>query len=258
MSSQRLTAAGKTDTGRVRSLNEDAFLLENELELALVADGMGGHGAGDMASNMAVEVVSDFIYEYDPDFIEGAGGGQVTNRSEQPSIAPDVLQAAVNTANNKMYQINCTNNHREGTGMGSTLVGLWLMENEDRAAIFHVGDSRVYLLRGGKLRQCTKDHSVYQEWLDSGREGAPPKRNIISRALGPWPKVEVDVRFHDLAKGDLFLLCTDGLTDMVDDQAIEDILLKQSDPERGCRALVEEANRNGGVDNITAVLARID
>lgn len=264
-SSLRFSVAGLTDTGLKRSLNEDAFFLDQGLQLALVADGMGGHEAGDVASGLVIEVISDFIYEYDPEFIEQPAGpdtegpaGPAGQTADAPSIAPNVIQGAVKTANTKIYQINLTRGHRDGTGMGSTFVGLWLLENENRAAVFHVGDSRVYLFRDGKLRQSTKDHSLYQEWLDHGSEGPAPKRNMISRALGPWPNVEADVDILNVISGDQFLLCTDGLSDMVDDQTIEKTLLAHSDMDAACKVLVDLANENGGVDNITVALTRID
>lgn len=277
-SSQGMAFVGVTDTGKKRSLNEDSFFLDDGLQLALVADGMGGHEAGDVASNLVVEVVSDFIYEFDPAFMEqppglenandpvaidsrpgteagppdaGAGAGKII------SIAPAVIRAAVKTANNKIFQINCARNHREGTGMGATLVGLWRIENENRVAVFHVGDSRAYLFRDETLRQYTKDHSLYQQWLDGGSQGPAPKKNVVSRALGPWSAVDVDVSLYDLVSGDRILLCSDGLTDMVDDQAIERTLRDHSDLNAACRALVDLANRNGGVDNITAILAGV-
>lgn len=248
----RMTAAGLTDIGRLRDLNEDGFLIEDELGLLLVTDGMGGHQAGDVASRMAGEVFSDFIYEYDPEMFSptAAGDGPLS------AIAGAVIQGAVANANRKIHDANRHDNLLEGSGMGTTVAGLWVMAEEARVAVFHVGDSRLYRYRGGRLECLTRDHSLRQEWRDGGCQGEPPKRNVITRALGPWPEVTADVSLHELSSGDMFLACTDGLTTMVEDDAIERRLDGAPDLEAACRGLVAMANDNGGKDNITVVLGR--
>jgi protein phosphatase len=272
-----MAVAGLTDVGRERDHNEDGYLIDEALALLLVADGMGGHAMGEVASKTAIETIADVIYEHDPELFSAATladpgsadnptepcDGSTTARDpddttvdEDPTYALGVIQTALANSNRKINEMNRARNFPEGSGMGTTIVGLWRLENDQQAIIFHVGDSRVYRYRSGRLVQLTRDHTLYQEWLDDGGHGVPPNRNIITRAIGPSPEVEVDASVQYLVKGDVFLLCSDGLTGMMDDDVIEQTLRSHSDLAAICEALVRLANDGGGTDNITVTLAR--
>ncbi|MDQ2102408.1 PP2C family protein-serine/threonine phosphatase [Azospirillum isscasi] len=253
-----MIAAGQTDVGRVRSRNEDSFHLDPALGLALVCDGMGGHAGGDIASRTAAEGVATVI---------AAHGRRAEASSKTPSAAEEERAAAdaallaryaVVAANRRIHAQNRQRGFAEGRGMGTTLVGLWRVPGTGRVVVFHAGDSRLYRLRDGELRLLTRDHSLYQLWLDNGRRGPAPHRNIIVRALGTGEQVEPDVAIHDLAPDDLYLLCSDGLSGVVPEGVIQRLLTQQPPPaaEDACARLIDLANGAGGPDNVTIVLAR--
>ncbi|MBF0307537.1 MAG: serine/threonine-protein phosphatase [Alphaproteobacteria bacterium] len=237
-------AAGLTDVGRRRSLNEDCWRMEPELGLFLVADGLGGHQAGEVASRLALETIVDALRRRDLDDLLGGDDG---GRSE-------AVKAAVAEANGRIRHENDRLGHGEDS-MGTTVVGL-LLETPEQAVIFHVGDSRIYRLRDGRLEQMTRDHSLHQQWLDGGGGGAEPKKNVILRALGPFPEAEAEVAAVPTRPGDVWLLCSDGLTGMVEDDEIAKIIATHPNLESACQALIDAANDAGGKDNITAVLVR--
>jgi PPM family protein phosphatase len=245
--------AGGTDVGRVRSQNEDSFQIDRDLGLILVADGMGGHIGGDIASRTAIEAVNDYILEYEP--IEDA-----RDPSDPHSIDSfiEIARTAVYRANQRIVGLNRERGLPEGRGMGTTIVGLWLPDGLSKAIVFHVGDSRLYRFRAGRLDQITRDHSLYQAWVDAGRSGDPPNRNIIMRALGIVDEIEVDISVQRILAGDIFLLCSDGLNGMVPDDTIIDILdeVPGTGIDSAWRRLIQEANDHGGKDNVTVVLAR--
>ncbi|WP_029006773.1 PP2C family protein-serine/threonine phosphatase [Azospirillum halopraeferens] len=247
--SLHLVSAGRTDVGRTRSRNEDCFGLRPEIGLALVCDGMGGHAGGDVASRTTVDAITEFVEEF--------------AAQARPLSAVDdavaIIRSAVDLANRRLLALNRDRGFPVGRGMGTTLVGLWHMAGLDKAVVFHAGDSRLYRLRGSDLRQVTRDHSLYQVWLDSGARGPAPQRNIIIRALGTAPDTEADVAVLDLRMGDVLLLCTDGLTGMVPDSVIADVLSAAggTDPAAACSRLVDLANDAGGHDNVTVVLSRV-
>jgi len=245
--------AGSTDVGRTRTHNEDSFEIDTDLKLLLVADGMGGHIGGDIASKTAIEAINDFILEYEPE----PGSNGLAGAAGFDSYA-SIVRTAAHRANHRIVGMNQERGLPENRGMGTTIVGLWLPEGLDRAVIFHTGDSRVYRLRNGYLTQLTKDHSLYQAWVDNGRYGDPPNRNIIMRALGMIHDVESDVSVEPVENNDIFLLCSDGLTGMVSDDTIIDILSEtpRLPLEEACSRLILEANRNGGKDNVTVILAQ--
>ncbi len=238
-----LEFAGVTDVGKVRARNEDSFDIRREARLALVCDGMGGHAGGDIASRTAVAAIVEFVSS------AGAVG---------PGQSVATIRDAVASANQRLVSLNQQRGFPEGRGMGTTVVGLWLpaIGGSDMAVIFHAGDSRLYRLRAGVLRQLTRDHSLYQLWLDGGGQGQAPHRNIIVRALGTMTDVEPEVAVQPVLAGDLFLLCSDGLTSMADDDEITAILRQTDDLEVATRSLVDLANGKGGHDNVTVVLVR--
>lgn len=262
--------AGLSDVGRSRSRNEDSFDINREARLALVCDGMGGHAGGDIASKTSVETIIDFIYEFepeevvdDPDEVDDAefGDGEQTI-SERAITDPNVgrsiatIRAAVQLANRRLIALNQEKGFPEGRGMGTTVVGLWQVEKTDKVVIFHAGDSRLYRLRDGEMRQLTRDHSLYQAWLDNGSQGQPPHRNIIVRALGTLRDVEPEVSLQTVCPNDLFLLCSDGLSSMAPDEVIAPFLQAGGDLPAMAKRLVDMANERGGHDNVTVVLAR--
>ncbi len=237
-----LRTAAHTDVGLRRPGNEDRFAIDPELGLSLVADGMGGHSAGQVASALAAAAVVTSLQERK---------GGATSASEK-------LRGAIEDANRAIY--SAARQNPEYTGMGTTLVAL-LVEG-DRGALAHVGDSRAYRVRSGRIRQLTDDHSIVGELLrrheisaDDAREH--PHRHVLTRALGVRGHVQPDLAELTLARGDLFVLCSDGLTNHLEDHEIAK-LSSSDDLDVGCVALIELANRRGGEDNITVVLARCE
>jgi protein phosphatase len=226
-------SAARTDPGRKRLRNEDAFVLAPPL--FAVADGMGGAQAGEVASKLAAAALE----ETDP----GALGGE------------ERIVSLVNEANRRVHERS--NSDPATSGMGTTMT-VALVEGS-HVAFGHVGDSRAYLFRDGKIGQLTEDHSLVNELLKSGKLSPKeadrhPQRSVITRAVGTDPDVDVDTFTIEAKEGDIFLLCSDGLTDMVDDEAIHAALQKsREDLEQAARTLVEAANRGGGEDNITVV-----
>ncbi|TWA81150.1 protein phosphatase [Azospirillum brasilense] len=254
-----MIAAGQTDVGRVRSRNEDSFHLDPARGLAVICDGMGGHAGGDIASRTAVEVVAAVLASQD--HADGTASGGTLSPLEEERAAAEAattVRTAVAAANRRINTLNRQRGFAEGRGMGTTLVGLWRVPGTGRIVVFHAGDSRLYRLRDGELRPLTRDHSLYQVWLDNGRRGQAPQRNIIVRALGTGEQVEPDIAVHDLRPDDLYLLCSDGLTGIVPEGVIQRILTQQPPPtaEDACARLIDLANGAGGPDNITLILAR--
>jgi serine/threonine protein phosphatase PrpC len=229
--------AHKTDTGRQRQANEDSYYAK--APLFAVADGMGGAQAGEVASRIAAGA-----FERGPRNVDATAEGQ--------------LEEIAQKANREIHRLAQEDSSR--AGMGTTLTAAML--RDDEVAFGHVGDSRAYLLRDGHLKRLTKDHSLVEELRRQGRlteEQAEehPQRSIITRALGPEPSVNVDTMTFPARDGDVFLLCSDGLTTMVSDEEIRDILVNSKNLRAAVNRLVEAANRGGGRDNITAVAFRV-
>jgi len=236
----RAEAYGLSDVGRRRESNEDAFLVDARSDLYIIADGMGGYAAGEVASRIAVDSLKEVL--------SGPHDGKAAVR----------LQDAVQEANARICDSQAQADQRQ---MGTTLVAM-VVENE-RAIIGHVGDSRAYLLREGALRRLTSDHSWVNEQVKLGLlsdEAAQrhPMRNIVTRALGSRTEATAELREEGIRPGDVFLLCSDGLNTMVPDPEIEAILQRSGvDPERACRELVSRANERGGEDNTTVVVVHV-
>lgn len=263
-------AVGVTDIGRQRKHNEDHMLLRPELELFVVADGMGGHNAGDIASRLATASIRNF-YEatLDGALPEGALG----EGHESLSAGGQRLAAAIRKANRDVFEISST--YRQHHGMGSTVVAAALdhggvgdgaHDDDDGGVrtlhIGHVGDSRCYRLRGGELELLTHDHSLINDALALKPDLTPEElarlpKNIITRALGMREEVKVDVRSVEVQPGDVYLLCSDGLSGLVDEPEMALILDGVSDLREAAEQLVSMANDNGGNDNISALLVRI-
>jgi len=238
---------GMTDVGRRRESNEDAFLEDDALGLYAVADGMGGHAAGEVASRLAIETLLDAVQRTRP--------GNAT----PPEEVGRVLREAIEQANRSIC--SSVEGRDEWRGMGTTLVALVAAGSD--AIIGHVGDSRAYVLRDGSLKRLTSDHSWVNEQVKMGLltdEDAQrhPYRNIVTRALGNREQVEVDLLRESIRPGDVFLLCSDGLNTMLgDDQIREQLRRHVGDPRSACEALVDAANARGGEDNTTVVVVEI-
>jgi protein phosphatase len=244
-------AFGLTDVGRKRKHNEDAYLVDAERGLFVVADGMGGHAAGEVASRITVESMQEFIAASD----DSTDSSWPFGHGNRASSGGNRLTAAVEKANEKVMRAVAS--RPELKGMGTTVVAA-LVEAE-RATLVHVGDSRAYLFRDGELRRLTDDHSWVQEQVNAGilsedEAKSHPLKNVVTRALGGSPHVSVDLIEVPLRPGDRFLLCSDGLTGMVVDEEIHEFFLAEPVPEAAVRRLVELANERGGVDNITAIV----
>jgi PPM family protein phosphatase len=243
---------GITDVGRQRQHNEDAYLVDDEIHLYLVADGMGGHAAGEVASRLAVETISEFIVHTVED-----DGTWPHEYNEQFSRNTNRLLSAMIIANTRL--IEAMKQDARLRGMGTTVVACLLDEN--RASIAHVGDSRAYLIRQEGLSRITSDHSWVFEQVRAGmlteaEAEKHPLRNVITRALGGGNSVVPEAAEIDLEEGDLLLLCSDGLTGMVSEEDILRIVTEHESLDEACRTLVDRANEQGGNDNITAVLVR--
>ncbi len=247
-----------TDRGLVREHNEDRIGSNLDVGLAILADGMGGLNAGEVASAMAVELISFELAQVLPNLEVVEGNGASGHGLESIAVKRAVDQA-VKKANETIYQV--AQSQPQCAGMGTTLVVILLYDNH--ITIAHVGDSRLYRLRKGTFEQVTVDHSLIQELVDRGfytREEArhSANKNIVTRAIGIAPSVEVEVQEQGARLGDLFLMCSDGLNDMVMDEDIQRIIeLYEDDLEAAAQALVDTANANGGRDNISVILAKV-
>ena len=249
-------AAGLSDVGLQREHNEDSFCILSEHRLFVVADGMGGHRAGDVASRMATMEISAFFDASDID-------GNEWPTEDDSRLTPDQnrLVSAVKLANQRIFQASIRN--RSVQGMGTTVVGALFVREDRKIHIAHVGDSRAYRVRTGGITQLTRDHSLLNDYLlvmpnltDEQKERLPT--NVITRALGMQDAVAVDLYFEDVEPGDVYVLCSDGLNGMVSDERILDIVHSAgSDVETAAITLISQANQNGGEDNITVVVVQI-
>ncbi len=251
----RVIAAGRTDVGLQREHNEDSFVLLDQHGLFVVADGMGGHRSGDVASRLATDTISSFFnttaredatwpFHYDPTL----------------SAEENRLITGIKIANKSIYEHGFRS--RDHQGMGTTVVGMLFSPAARRIYIGHVGDSRCYRVRDDQITQLTQDHSLLNDWLrampelpESQRSEVP--RNVITRALGMSDSVQVDVTIDDPQPGDVYVLCSDGLSSMMKDDEILAIVKESASPEEAVQRLIEGANAHGGEDNVTTIVARV-
>ena len=252
--SQALQSASLTDPGRVRDHNEDCIESRPDIGLFVLADGMGGYNAGEVASGMATSLISDGLQEtWDPRTLAGKG------RDDTKSLSEQLIKDQVARANSAIF--TTSQNNPECAGMGTTLVVTLFFDNFMTVA--HIGDSRLYRLRGESMEQVTRDHSLLQEQLDSGlitpeEAKLSQNKNLVTRALGIDPSVEPEVHVYEAQPDDTYLLCSDGLSDMVEDEEIRLTLITlKSNPNLTVQQLVQAANDNGGRDNISAMLIRV-
>ena len=239
--------AALTDPGRVRVNNEDTIACDASLGLVLLADGMGGYNGGEVASGMAIALLQASFGRW----LAHAGP------NAHPKAVRRALQAGTDEANAAILEAGCANSQLQG--MGTTLV--LAAFGRQRAIVGHIGDSRCYRLRGDRFELLTRDHSLLQEQLDAGaitpeQAVLSPHRNLVTRALGIERHVELEMHEHSVQAGDLYLLCSDGLSEMVPDAQLFTLLLQNIDLSRKATLLVAAANENGGRDNISVVLAR--
>jgi len=251
--SLRVEVAGETNVGMKRTHNEDNFSIVEESGLYIVADGMGGHASGEIASKMAVDSMREFfaLTANDPErtwpYKMDRSKGYEENR----------LVTGIKLANLRIFE-SAQNDARQ-RGMGTTIVALFAVE--DGVYLAHVGDSRVYRLRDDRLEQLTEDHSLLNDYIKMKRLTPEeianfPHKNVIVRALGMKDTVKVDTRLEQPRAGDIYLLCSDGLSGPVSDSDMHDVLAGTRDLKTAASRLISRANQNGGPDNVTVVLAR--
>ena len=240
-----LKVGARSDVGMIRSGNEDNFFAEADERrgVFVVADGMGGHAAGEVASEMAVQIVARNLL----------GLATVLDRA-----AAEKLEQAMRDANRAIYDRMLAEVDKQGMGTPASVLVL----SDNQFLIGQIGDSRIYLLRDGALTQLTKDHSYVQEQVDAGlltpeQARYHPYSNVITRCVGASESVEADIYEGEMKPGDVFLLASDGLTGMVDDRRLQAMLLARSGPGRIVDALIAEANGRGGLDNITAIVIQV-
>ena len=250
----RLRFVGLTDTGKVREHNEDTIAFDADIGLLVLADGMGGYNAGEVASGIAVKTIVNLVREQ----VE-LQDLNVQDRESGLSRPTIILRDAIHRANKIIYQTARTQPQCEG--MGTTVVAALFFDN--RVTIAHVGDSRLYRQRSDKLKQVTMDHSLLQELVDRGfyspeEAQRAANKNYVTRALGVEPEVEVEVQETGVQKGDFFALCSDGLSDMVEDDDIHlTISTFSANLDTVAKQLIQLANDNGGRDNVSVVMAHV-
>jgi len=239
----------RTDPGLARENNEDSVSIDEPTRLGVLADGMGGYNAGEIASGMSTSFIKSEL-------------GRWLSQAGRHANAREVRRAmeiCVDNANRSIF--NAANSNPQYSGMGTTLVvGVF---QDHRLMLGHIGDSRCYRLRGPDFAQITKDHSLLQEQLDAGlitpeQAAVSNNKNLVTRALGVEDAVLLEVHEHRVEPGDIYLMCSDGLSDMIDDQAIAVILLAEGTLEEKAVRLIDAANANGGRDNISVLLAQAD
>jgi len=235
------------DPGRARSNNEDSVALDNDVALAVLADGMGGYNAGEVASNMATSFIRTELGRWLREAQSHASDAEVRR----------AMDICVDNANRAIF--NAANSNPQYAGMGTTLVVAVFREN--RLLVGHVGDSRAYRLRAGRLQQISRDHSLLQEQIDAGlitpeQAAFSANKNLVTRAVGVEDTVLLETHQHDVQPGDTYLMCSDGLSDMLDDASIGQVLLAHDSLTAASQALIDAANDAGGKDNISVVLVR--
>ena len=252
----RAIAAGLSDVGLQREHNEDSYVVLKEYDLFVVADGMGGHRAGDVASKLATETISEFFKSTANDDVTWPFHFD-TNLSEEENR----LLTGIRVANRQIFERSTRS--REYHGMGTTVVGAMFSPRKGRIYIGHVGDSRCYRVREGRIQLMTRDHSLINDYLlampdltEEQRSELP--KNVITRALGMQDQVVVDLQHDEPGPGDVYILCSDGLSGMVTDDEIEKIVVQNPDIRDACTKLIASANGHGGEDNVTAVLIKIE
>ncbi len=251
----RLNIIGKTDKGKKRKKNEDSYFYDSDLGFMIVADGMGGHASGEVASQLATKLCVE-------QFRRALKTGQVPVQNHvpvKPGMDPRtaILGDCIKFSNHAVFEAGQTEANRN---MGTTMVAAYWLDG--KLAIGHVGDSRLYVIRNGVITQCTNDHSFIQEQIDRGyikpeEAEKSEMRNMLTRSVGVKEDVDVDLKEIQLTPGDFVLLCSDGLTKMLDDEQIASVIIERNQPQLIVNELIDRANEAGGLDNVTAVVAHI-
>ncbi len=249
----KIAAYGLTDVGRKRTKNEDSFLINEKLSLYVVADGMGGHSGGEFASRMSISTIEEVIkgLEDDPE------ATVISGVNSEDADFGERLRYAVEMASSRIYDRSLYDSALKG--MGTTTVAA--LFDKGQVYVANVGDSRAYLLHANKLSQVTLDHSIVSEQIQAGvisREEAKKHKlkNIITRSVGYQETVDIDIKNFDVHMGDKILLCSDGLSNMIDEIELEQILVNMPIRE-ACKKLIERANENGGDDNISVIITEV-
>ena len=250
----RAFASGMTDVGLQRDHNEDSYAVLQEFDLFIVADGMGGHRAGDVASRLATDSITEF-------FRSTANDDATWPIHFDANLTEDEnrLLSGIMVANRRIFERSIRS--RECAGMGTTVVSAVFSRRRNRIYVGHVGDSRAYRVRGGTIQQLTRDHSLINDYLMAMPElteeqRAELPRNVITRALGMQDSVAIDLMSDEPHLGDVYILCSDGLSGMLTDEQIRDIIASSQDTSEMCRRLIAKANELGGEDNITVLAIR--
>ena len=249
----KIIITGLTDQGLVRDHNEDSIGSDPNLGLVVLADGMGGHKGGEVASALAVDTILSELSREIPEIETGE-----TDASTGYSLESMAIERAIKQANSVIF--NAAQNNAQYEGMGTTVVVVLFYDN--RLTVAHVGDSRLYRMRNGRMEQMTRDHTLLQELVDRGfytpeEAQKSMNKNLVTRAVGVNENVDVDLLEDFAAVNDTYLLCSDGLSDMIDDKLIEDTLLNYRDNmDRIAKELIHQAKQHGGKDNVSALLAR--
>ena len=248
----RIFFCAKSDRGKVRNNNEDSFMIDNEISLAIVADGMGRHNSGEIASKMAVEIVKERYKQ----LIES--NLKPSDYNDKYNIDTNRLAFSVKIANSIIYEK--ANLNQENKGMGTTLTAC--VFNNDILSIAHIGDSRAYLIRNKKMNQLSQDHSLVMEQFRKGiitKEQADksPYQNILTKALGTQSQIEIDMIEIPLNEDDEILLCSDGLFKCINENKILEIIEAEKETDKAAEKLILAANENGGLDNITIVIGKV-
>lgn len=243
-----MNIGASTDRGRIRENNQDYYYFSksSKLPLFIVADGMGGHKAGEVASKMAVDVIVKVFTEAD------------INKLDREDVIIDTIRRAIVEANNVIFQKSIED--LECNGMGTTITIAYLLNN--KLIIGHIGDSRAYSIKDNELKQETEDHSLVAQLVKNGSITAKeaqfhPQKNIITRAVGTSKSIDIDIVIAEVKKDDIILLCTDGLTNMVEESEIKNIISSNENMQSACDNLVKKANELGGIDNITVIAVKI-
>jgi protein phosphatase len=252
----RAIASGLTDVGLQRDHNEDSYAVLSEYDLFIVADGMGGHRAGDVASRLATDSIAEF-------FRSTAQEDATWPFHFDTSLSEDEnrLVTGIRVANRRIYDRSIRS--RDCAGMGTTVVGALYSRKKNRFFVGHVGDSRAYRVRNKQIQQLTRDHSLINDYLLAMPELTEEQRaelpkNVITRALGMQDSVAVDLVSDEPQLGDVYLLCSDGLSGMLSDDQILGVVASSGDTDEICQQLIQRANEHGGEDNITALVIRFD
>ncbi len=252
----RAVAFGMTDVGLQRDHNEDSYAVLSEYGLYIVADGMGGHRAGDVASRIATDSISEFFRSTANDDATWPIAFDANLTEDENRLLSGIL-----IANRRIFERSIRS--RECAGMGTTVVGAVFSKRRSRLYVGHVGDSRAYRVRAGTIQQLTRDHSLINDYLMAMPEMTEEQRaelpkNVITRALGMHDNVNVDLMSDEPRIGDVYLLCSDGLSGMITDEQIRDAITSSRDTIEMCRRLITQANEHGGDDNITVLVVKFD